>query len=298
MAFLFLLAVAASLDAPSTPPESAALSDAAPSDIVVEGRKDRNKRIQKFVDAVTVARIGGELSRFNDKVCPAAVGLTEVQNELVVNRLRAVANAAGMKVAGPGCMASALVAVVDDKEAFLSALRKRYPSYFQNALGEPIATPREPGPATAWHVESILDADGLKPTLLRNPETGAKHFELESMESGRVKPMSRPHFVAGTLVVERSALGGLTTTQLADYAAMRLYVRTRPARMRDSSAPTILSVLEAPFGSQVPITITAWDLAVLRSLYSTDPMQFATQQRAAIVAEVKKALNGEKAPKN
>ena len=76
--------------------------------------------------------------------------------------------------------------------------------------------------------------------------------------------MSRPHFIAAVVVVELDALGGLTVTQLADYAAMRAFARTDPRRLKGTGAPTILSAIEAPMNSPVPLTLTEWDLAFLQ----------------------------------
>jgi hypothetical protein len=264
-------------------------------EIIVEGSRDREKKIEAFVRALTPARIGGQLARFDDEVCPAAAGLPAHQNEAIVERMRAVAKAAGIAVASGKCEPNAIVFVVDDKKAFMAALRDKYPAYFSTALSDRMPMPREDGPAVAWHVESILDENGLKPPIVRNPETGAEFFAVSSMSSGRVKPMSRPHFVAGILVIEVRALAGLTPTQLADYAAMRIYGRTEPKRVSKGSASSILSIIDAPMDSAVPITMTEWDLTFLKALYRSEPLQKATQQRADIGREFRRELDSRKA---
>lgn len=76
------------------------------------------------------------------------------------------------------------------------------------------------------------------------------------------------------------ALAGLTLVQLANYAAMRAFARTDPARLAQSAAPTILHVLDAPIGSAVPVTLTQWDLSFLRALYASSANNYATRQRS------------------
>ena len=85
--------------------------------------------------------------------------------------------------------------------------------------------------------------------------------------------------MASLVVIQLDALRGLTTTQLADYAAMRVFARTQPSRLERSSAPTILNVIDAPMNSEVPLTLTQWDLGFLRALYGSAENHYATQQR-------------------
>jgi hypothetical protein len=77
---------------------------------------------------------------------------------------------------------------------------------------------------------------------------------------------------------------------LADYAAMRLFARLNPAKLPAPSPPTILSVLEAPMGSEVPITMTEWDVGLLRGLYASSSNLRASGQRSQISQQVIKEL--------
>ena len=71
--------------------------------------------------------------------------------------------------------------------------------------------------------------------------------------------------MASLVVIQLDALRGLTTTQLADYAAMRVFARTQPSRLQRSTAPTILNIIDTPMNAQVPLTLTQWDLGFLRA---------------------------------
>lgn len=57
--------------------------------------------------------------------------------------------------------------------------------------------------------------------------------------------------------------------QLADFAAMQLFARTRPQFEATQPAPTILILLDdAATGRPAPLSLTGWDLAYLKALYS------------------------------
>ena len=240
-------------------------------EIVVEADRDQ---IRQFIDALTDAPIGGQLSRFDWAVCPAAVGLLDRQNIAVADRMRHVAAAAGIKVAPAGCKPNALLIVADNKQELIDGLWNEYPIYFKDPLNRRSGPIRQRGPVTTWHVESLVDINGMVP----GQELLWKHFITTSMDSSRLQPGAIPYFVAGITVIERNALAGLTTTQVADYAAMRIFARTDPARLK-KPAPTILTVIDAPMGSATPLTLTEWDLGYLKALYGSGRRQFASSQR-------------------
>ena len=108
----------------------------------------------------------------------------------------------------------------------------------------------------------------------------------------RLNAAARPIFTAAAVVVERDALTGLSTTQLADYALMRALARADPHRLTASSPATILRVLEAPMGSELPVTLTRWDLGFLRGLYASRDNLYATAQRGEIRRGVAAELDG------
>ena len=278
----FLL-LGASLVAAPTPLSAQPATDL--PEIIVEGTKEYDKQIQDFVGSLTETPVGGQLSRFDWTVCPAAVGLPDEQNRLVSGRMRRVAATAGMKLADAGCRPNTLLVVADDKDAFVEGLHDKYPVYFADRWGHPNKPERQPGPVSAWHVETIVDSNGNVPRRQRT----LKYFISDSTDSSRLYPATGTNMVAGIVVIERAALAGLTTTQVADYAAMRIFARTDPAKLK-GSAPTILDILEAPMGSAVPVTLTDWDLGFLRALYASHGRQYANRQRKEMEGLLRKDL--------
>ena len=267
------LSVALSLAIPIVDASAQSQEPATDSAIVVEGIKERQRQIRRFVGALTDTHFRGQIPRFDWKVCPVALGLTEVQNRAVTERMRGVAAAAGMPMAERGCDANAILIVTPDKVATMRWLRRAYPELFFNPLGDRIRLDRE-SPVSAWQIEGRLTRDGIEVPVSGN----SYRAELTGISS-RITPATRPHFKASVLVIQEDALRGLTTTQLADYAAMRVFARTEPAELDEATVPTILSVIDAPMGAEVPVTLTQWDMGFLRSLYASAENRYAEQQR-------------------
>jgi hypothetical protein len=268
-----LCAASASSLAQSSPPT---IDD---REIVVEGIKERQRQIRRFVGSLTETHFRGQIGRFEWQVCPVAAGMPESQSRQVTERMRQIAEAAGVPLADPGCAANALVIVTPDKPATMRMLRRSYPDLFRTELDTRIR-PDPDEPVSAWQVEGRLTQDGLS-VPVAVADMGTYHQSTVTRASSRITPATRPHFKASVLVVQLDALRGLTLTQFADYAAMRLFAKTQPEQV-DRTAPTILNIIDAPMGTDVPLTLTAWDLGFLRGLYSSAENHYAEQQRQEI----------------
>ena len=260
--------------------------------IVVQGTRIDGREVENFVEALTATPLSGQISRFDWEVCPGAVGLGETRNGALTQRLRDVAIAAGMRVAAVGCRPNMLLFVTRGKGRLIDQLNRKYPAYFAGIHRADIRRMvADRSPATAWHVEGRLDADGVEVT--RDLTTG-QYIVDRTDSASRLSTASRPHFIAAIVAVELDALAGLTLTQLADYAAMRAFTRSDPNKLGRSAASTVLSVIGAPMDSAVPITLTQWDLALLKSLYASNPNRTARAQRTDIKQRVVDELRDRK----
>jgi hypothetical protein len=258
------------------------------SNVVVTGERGREQEISDFVAALASAPSNGQLARFEDRICPAAFGLSGPLREQVVTRMRRVSEAAGLRLAGEGCRPNVLLMVTRDKRAFVQALAARYPQYFgDDHENSARAVARQPGPASAWHARESVNADGQALT-----RQGGFAVNRTTRGQSRIAHSARPVFTTAAVVIEREALTGLSTTQLADYALMRALAQTDPSRLPASSPATILAVLEAPMGTELPLTLTRWDLGFLRGLYASRANLHANAQRGEIRDGVREALDG------
>lgn len=277
-----ILAVAVALAQSAAPPSETGVpaeSDRAP--IVVTGERNAAERVRDFVGALTWTPVGRQLARFEQSVCPVAIGLAKPQAQTVSQRIRRVAGTVGIRVGGPGCAPNIVVVVTSDKAAFLKELRRRHPEYFGDLSSSRVrALLRQPGPATAWQLNGPpISARGTELTV--DPSLDL-YVNRTSEPASRLSEPARPQFDASVLIVERRALTGLTATQLADYAALRTLTGARPERLSANSAPTILTLLDTPMGAPVPVTMTQWDLAFLRGYYASGRNVNSASQRSQI----------------
>lgn len=291
VSFLLLLA-GAGLVAPAGAQPVQPAPEASP--IVVQGVHDRDKQIRNFIRDLTPAPVHGQLSRFDSPICPAVAGLSTAQASAIAERMRRVAAAVGIRVDKPSCAPNVILIVTDDKAALLKKLEVKRPEYFPPDWSsiDVHELEHDPSPVAAWQFEGTFWADG-RPLSDNVVASAISIDELQKTiePSTRLRPAARHDFLTSVVLVQRQALNGLTTTQLADYVAMRALVRTDPKRLRTSSADTILSVIEAPMGSAVPLTLTAWDLSFLRAFYSSGKNNYAEYQRSEMQRLMKRELD-------
>lgn len=262
----------------------AAAQDDAP--IIVTGQRDVEQQIEAFVGALTKTSPRGQIGRFETSICPGAFGMPDAQRAAVRDRIQAVAKAVGLKVGDADCTPNLVVVVADDKPGFLKTLGKKY--YYMFGDRTPTQVRQiiaESGPATAWQIQSMVNGDGRP--VFNESDTPVNR---STRRPSRITPPTRPAFMAAVVVVESKALEGLSTTQLADYAAMRAFARIDPARIDASAPSTILRVLDAAADSEVPITLTQWDFGFLKGLYSSPNNLYAPSQRSEIGRAMGKEL--------
>lgn len=268
-----------------------------PDDVVVVGNPERDQQIRAFVQGMTRATTRDPLTRFQDtKLCPLVIGWNADNDKAVTERMRRVAAAAKVAVAPADCRhANVLVLFANDKKAMIRLLRQRYPDFLRDAHGSPMAVPDEDGPAAVWHLDGVVNQDGV---TLRALADGGPYVQRGTIAASRIKASARPVYLMSFVVIERHALNGISPIQVADYATMRALTDASPARARETGAPTILTVLETSMGSEMPVTLTEWDMSFLRGLYAVPPNLFASAQRGAIGEQMKREIgkSGSAAP--
>lgn len=263
---------------PSTPPRSQ------PDDeILVVGQRNPADAARDFVRSLALPSGNKQLARFYEPVCPYVAGLQDSSNALVVQRMRKVAAAAGMKVAKEPCKANALLFVVRDKAKLLQAWLKSDSPLFGDEMsdGQIMNLIHDAAAATSWQLLDYRGSDGRTMVKNRIARVGVpgEPLQVDISPDGALEnnwaPVSRiinpvqVGFGASVLVVDAHAAGGSDLKQLADFAAMQLFAHTRPQTRIGQPAPTILTLLDdASTGRAAPLSLTGWDLAYLKALYS------------------------------
>lgn len=278
-----LVLMAAPILAQDRPPSKNA------TEILVVGKREKQnqaEQIKEFVRALSTDGWDSPMTRF-ENICPAVIGLPPAQNLEIVTRIRTVATAAGIEVAEEGCRSNVRVIVIPDKEEMLKLLKSKHPVLFRDYDRRAVELVKEEGPVTAWHVRQKLDRQG---NTLEPNEDGKTSIYFDGA-SPRVLAVYRPVAMGAMILMEQQGLIGLTTTQIADYAAMRALTTIYPHRLSRSDAPTILRVMSSKIGDETPLSLTEWDFAFLKSAYSVPPYSYSSSQRDRIRRAIKKDLN-------
>jgi hypothetical protein len=278
---------AAAQEQPGKPP--------APHDVIVVGNrapdeKALEKQIHDFVRGMTPSAGTDPLARFeNGKLCPLVSGLTPDKDQAIAERIRRVAAAARIGVARANCPhANVLLLFANDKEAMIRLLRAKYPPLLRDAQGDPIVVPKEDGPVAVWRLSGEVDRDGVP---LRKMAGGGPYLSRSTIRGSRLLASARPVYLMSVVVIERRAVNGLSTTEIGDYATMRALSDATPAQARGTGAPTILTVFETPMGTEMPLTLTAWDMSFLHGLYAAPANLYAGAQRSAIGEAMKREIS-------
>jgi hypothetical protein len=285
-----LLALALFLaPAAAAQPQGGASQPAQEEEIVVTGEA-LEEQVQSFVRALTPAPVGGQLGRFERSVCPVAFGMTPTARATIAARIRRIADASGIAVGADDCAPNIVVIVTEDKRAFLQALRRQRPSFFDGLTPSQIRALLEvEGPAVAWHTPGpTLNGEGVE--LRSDGDFDQSLTNRTTRPASRITAPSRVTFGNAVLVVERRSLDGLNARQLADYAAMRTLAKADPARLTAPVPQTILTALTTPMGGAVANSLTDWDLSFLRGLYASRGDLYAPSQRGEIGSSMRRSL--------
>jgi hypothetical protein len=265
------------------------------AEIVVEGQR-QPVEIRDFVAGLTPLETAGQLGRFVAPVCPSVAGLRAKEATEVMGRIRAVAKAVGAPVARPRCAPNLVLLVVENKGDAIAQLREGRPEVFgELPLDQIRDLETRTGPTAAWQSVSTLGADGMPLGRAKLDKWhGPNEYVPLVRGSGflsRLGLHTIQDFGVALVVIEADALKGVDTRQIADYVVMRGMVGTgpNPGNVPGSSILKLFNAGVAP--ESAPATLTWWDYALLKSLYSTSNKVEAKVQRDQIRRMMERELS-------
>lgn len=244
--------------------------EGATPDIVVTGESDYGwsevTRQARAISRETDVR-HTPLARFEDRICPGVIGLTTEAAEMVVYRMRQIAEKLEIAQTEPGaCNPNIVIAFTEDGRADLGELQRKHKLLSEVlSVSEQRELLEEPGPVRVFSIVETRMLNGMPVPRRRN----LAQIPVGWMHAGHSKiyTATRQDIVAVTVLFDREAVRGMTLWQLADYAAMRVYARTREPERHD--VDSILSLFAG--GDAAPAGLTPFDLAYLESLYAGIP---------------------------
>ncbi len=268
--------------------------------IVVTGqrptREQAHERAVTFVRQVGVARGDTAAARFIDPVCPRVMGIAEPYAGMVLARMRAIAEAAGIRVGQAGCQSNVSVSFVGDAAALMQEIDRRSPTRLQEVpRDERAAMLTGDAPIRWWYLTETRSRYQMRhaPQSLQT-ETGGQGGG-SSQASGSLDVDALQHYDAGSnvsnqvnraiidanVVIDLDGVEGRSLQAVAAYAAFVAFSEVHP------SAPPPTGSILGMFGAEPqPDAMTDWDMAFLRALYNIPLDRAARRHRGMLVRDM------------
>jgi hypothetical protein len=204
------------------------------------------------------------LPRFDGYACPGVIGLTTEYAQIVVGRIRMIAEDLHIPLAPNGdCHPNIFVSFTEDGRADMAAIQKK-----THLLSDVLTVQErqelleEPGPVRVLSVVETRMQNGAAMPHRRN----LTDIPTATMEGGQslISTATERHITQVVVLFDRAHATGKTLHQLADYAVMRVFARTRDARGGDAPV-SILGLFDE--NGTPPDGMTAFDRAYLAALY-------------------------------
>lgn len=261
-------------------------------DIVVTGSRDAERAVRDFVEAVTVETIG-QIAKFSVPACPASFGLPPGHNEVIIARVRQVAQYVGIGAAGDDCLPNIVIVVTESGGDFVERLHGERPDLFRMMeLGDIRSVLRLSGPSRAWQVIEQRGADGRPMNWIEVGRERRIRPSLDGVMPSLTQRPTRQDLSLSFIVFDLEAIEGLTLLQIADHAAMRALARTDIAGL--PARRSILSLFADRASGAAPAEeLTGWDIAYLNALYRTGNTVSAHHQRSSIARAMRRELQAE-----
>ncbi|HEY6815520.1 MAG TPA: hypothetical protein VI168_08280 [Croceibacterium sp.] len=235
--------------------------------IVVTGERPTHREVSRQARDITDIRGGlrrRPLARIEDRLCPGVFGLKRSGAELLIDRIRWNAERLDMWMADDAdCTPNLIVGFVADGQAAITQLERDQPWLFSSlSLPERRALLAEEGPVRVWTTAETRTRDGM---LIEQADglTDPPVVQM-AMAHSKIYLSTRQDIIHVVVLFDLDEVRGKSIIQLADYATMRGFARTRPAD-GDAALDTILALFDRDH--EPPTGLTDFDQAYLRNLY-------------------------------
>lgn len=243
-------------------------------DIIVTGMTP--KALRSYIHEASGNYVGEQVPRWGVSICLKVEGPAPKQSEYMVQRISAIAKAAGAPpVRTDGCDPSVVITVSSDADELTAELLRRFPRLgFDLSSGildlrRVKAMLRETRPVrwfanTSWFNPIVPIAGEMQTqNISAMPQTSAS----------RLNPPRQRYFRQMQILVDGKSQGPVNLRQLSDYCAM--VALANPLMDGDFPDGSILSLYQHD-GDTAPAGLMPVDLNYLRALYSTTIRYYAS----------------------
>jgi hypothetical protein len=250
--------------------------------------------VDTFVSSAITRPYGDDsLLRWDHPVCPLVAGLNREAGEFVLLRLSQIARSAHAPLGSETCKPNLFVIVAKNPEKFLRLWWHHNPRLFNTRFGVApvkhfIETPR---PVRVWYNAGTTGGDNgvvLANLLATSTDPGGGLVDYPvffgpSILGSRITRTVVRNINSAIVVVDPAQVSRLNIGQLVDYIGLVALAEINLDR-DVGEAPTILKVFAAT-NIPPPPEMTAWDRALLQSLYTTpqrNRMQLSQMETATL----------------
>jgi hypothetical protein len=299
--FTFLLLAAPALAQTAAP---------ATEHVTVTGTRSREVT-DAFVQAfVAPSRMTGKLARWEDGVCPVAVGLKPKFTDFISQRIRDIGAKAGAPVnARKSCTPNIEVVFTTAPQGLLDNVRKRHPEYlgYVDSSAQKAALATVTRPIQAWYTTQTKDLRGQ--AEIDSPRNGGvqlvipdpftanafitldmPHAHARSVSGGRLDDGTRSTFYHIIIVADPNRLLDHEIGPLADYIAM-LALTQLSSLDACQQLPSIVNLLAKDCASPATV-LTDSDLGYLKGLYGMRASAKLSVQQDEISYALQQSLEG------
>jgi hypothetical protein len=227
--------------------------------------------------------------RFRDAICVRVQGLPTEFDDFIAKRIVEIAAEVHAPIAKAAkCTPNVHVIFSPQPQALLTDIAKRKDIllgfYWNDRDLKRLATFSRP--IGAWYVTRTRDDSGRSkleihdPTDYLDPRVGRAGSRLSNGMSAEL--------VHTLILADANRVSDAKIGMIADYVAVLALARWRGLE-RCNGIPTILNLMAEGCAEDPPEAATAADVALLKGLYSVDPRESGSQQRATIASRMRAA---------
>jgi hypothetical protein len=261
-----------------------------PSDdaqIVVTGkpmsRSQAHKLARKYTQAIMAPAVSDQNARWRDPLCIGVAGTSEEFAVVVIDRIEAAANAAGARVAKPGCSPNVLLAFTPDSDAVFAKLYQTRADLLRATAADEVRKLRAPGLPVRWFYSQSAEGLGGR-AFVRGPDGVSYNTNIVGSRIDSPVQVSIDRFTA---LIDTDRIGQVSIDMLTDYLAFVILSRTRVAAT--PPAESIMNLFAAS-DTDRPLGMTDMDKAMLKVLYTIPINRTSAIHRNQMASEIIKEI--------
>jgi hypothetical protein len=273
----------------------------APESVTVTGTRSRQV-LDQFVESFAAPnRLTGKIARWEDGICPVAVGLKPAFLGFITQRMRNVAAKAGAPIDDhASCKPNIEIVFTTTPQALLDNVRKQNEPFlgYADSSGARKKLATVTRPIQAWYTTATKDLRGKKEVdsakgggiTIRLPAP-VPHGSAAAVDGSRLRDGMRSTFYHIIIVADPRLLVDYEIGAVADYVSM-LALTQLSSLDACQQLPSIVNML-APGCARLTMAMTDNDAAYLRGLYHMTPDMIALAQENEVAYQMEKGLESQ-----